>query len=245
MEEEPPPAKERKAPPLREKEPRSISAGKAPPVSGKRAVITDSGHVAYLLQRARRVLKMRPHSRKRELARLKRVLIDVARVKLNTTLKSAPNQPEQAIDDAFDYVRDPVAVLADELPGLPYAIRSELDSIARAATAKKPGSGSGGKEVVGTSGKRPSIAKLDDLDPISKRIYKALLDIAKAKPKSHAEVFRMLADRKIPVPPDRAVFKSGWPKGDKVPQDARVWLSQAWGYLDLPPFRPGPKKKFQ
>jgi len=246
MEEEPPPAKKGKAPPVREDETRSVSEEEAPPDSRKNAFITESGHVPYLLERARRVLKMRPHSRKRELARLQRVLIDVARVKLNTTLRSAPDQTEQAIDGALDYVRDPVAALAGDLPGLPYAILSELKSLARVAATKKPRSTPSESEVRAESSKRPTTKKPGRRrNPKNQAIDAALLKVEDARPKSHEELCQMLDREGAPIP-DAEPFKSarGWLKGyHKHPANARSFLSPRRARLGLRPFVPGPKKK--
>jgi hypothetical protein len=75
-------------------------------------------------------------------------------------------------------------------------------------------------------------------------IDRALREIAKARPKNHDEVFRILDDRKVSVP-SRKPFKGvgGWLKGFQQNRpSASAWLSQAWGRLDLPAFARGPKK---
>jgi hypothetical protein len=75
-------------------------------------------------------------------------------------------------------------------------------------------------------------------------IDRALREFADARPKSHEEVFRLLEDRKIPIP-NRKPFKSagGWSKGfQQNRHSASVWLSQAWGRLGLPAFPRGPRK---
>jgi hypothetical protein len=75
-------------------------------------------------------------------------------------------------------------------------------------------------------------------------IDSALCEISEARPKSHEEVFRFLTDRHVPIA-NREPFKSagGWLKGfQQNPHLASVWLSQAWGRLELPTFARGPKK---
>jgi len=75
-------------------------------------------------------------------------------------------------------------------------------------------------------------------------IDKALREFAAARPKSHEEVFRLLEDRKIPIP-NRKPFKSagGWLRGFQQNRHlASVWLSQAWGRLGFPAFPRGPRK---
>jgi hypothetical protein len=79
-------------------------------------------------------------------------------------------------------------------------------------------------------------AKYEEIDD-------ALRSISEACPESHEEVFDFLEERDIPLP-NREPFKTakGWVKGFKQdPQRARVWLSQMWKRLGLPPFAPGPK----
>jgi hypothetical protein len=78
-------------------------------------------------------------------------------------------------------------------------------------------------------------------------IDQALQSIWEARPKNHAEVFQFLDERKVPLP-SRNPFRDarGWLKGyERAPGRAASWLSQRWGRLGLPPFVPGPKKKFQ
>jgi hypothetical protein len=75
-------------------------------------------------------------------------------------------------------------------------------------------------------------------------IDSALREIAASRPKSHQEVFRLLDDRKVPLP-KRMPFKAagGWLKGFRQDRHAAsAWLSQAWGRLGLSPFARGPKK---
>jgi hypothetical protein len=75
-------------------------------------------------------------------------------------------------------------------------------------------------------------------------IDRALRSISDACPKNQEEVFHFLDKRDIRMP-NREPFKTarGWLKGFRQnPQQARVWLSQAWKRLGLPPFPPGPKK---
>jgi len=74
-------------------------------------------------------------------------------------------------------------------------------------------------------------------------IDKSLRRINAARPKSHAEVFRLLEDRKVPIP-NRMPFKAyGWFKGFQQDRHAATaWLSQAWRRLSLPAFAKGPKK---
>ena len=75
-------------------------------------------------------------------------------------------------------------------------------------------------------------------------IDQALIEISKAQPKNHLEVFGFLANRDVPIP-SRKPFKpaGGWLKGFKQdPHRASAWLSQAWGRLGLPAFARGPKK---
>ena len=77
-----------------------------------------------------------------------------------------------------------------------------------------------------------------------KAIDKALREFGASQPNGHEEVFRFLDGRKVAVP-DRGLFKSagGWIKGyEHNAPSARSWLSQAWGRLQLPAFRRGPKK---
>jgi hypothetical protein len=76
------------------------------------------------------------------------------------------------------------------------------------------------------------------------RIDTALVKISAARPKNHEEVFRILEDRKVAIP-NRRPFQAagGWLKGFQQNRHlASVWLSQTWGRLNLPAFRPGPKK---
>jgi hypothetical protein len=76
------------------------------------------------------------------------------------------------------------------------------------------------------------------------RIDQALGEIAAAHPKNHEEVFRFLDGRQVAIP-NRKPFKGagGWLKGFQQNRPAAsVWLSQAWGRLDLPAFARGPKK---
>jgi hypothetical protein len=76
------------------------------------------------------------------------------------------------------------------------------------------------------------------------RIDKALRDCAASRPRSHEEVFQLLDSRKVTIP-NRSPFKAagGWFKGFQQDRhSASVWLSQAWGKLNLPAFRPGPRK---
>jgi hypothetical protein len=76
------------------------------------------------------------------------------------------------------------------------------------------------------------------------KIDRALRDISGACPESHEEVFNSLEERHALIP-NREPFKTakGWLKGfEQNPQQARVWLSQAWKRLGLPSFAPGPKK---
>jgi hypothetical protein len=75
------------------------------------------------------------------------------------------------------------------------------------------------------------------------KIDECLKEIEKSKPRSHAEVFAAL-DGRVPVP-DCEPFRSakGWRHGYRAqPDRARAWLSRRWARLNLPPFRPGPKK---
>jgi hypothetical protein len=77
-----------------------------------------------------------------------------------------------------------------------------------------------------------------------KVIDEAFGEIAKARPKNHEEVFRLLEDREVPIP-NRKPFKStrGWVKGfNQDRHAASAWLSQTWGRLGLPAFARGPKK---
>lgn len=76
------------------------------------------------------------------------------------------------------------------------------------------------------------------------QIDQALCEIARARPKSHAEVFRFLDERQVPTP-NRRVFRKagGWLKGHMQNRHASsAWLSQTWGRLNLPAFARGPKK---
>jgi hypothetical protein len=73
-------------------------------------------------------------------------------------------------------------------------------------------------------------------------IDQALCDIAKAKPRSHEEVFRMLDTRK--KVPNAEPFQSagGWFAGfRRDPAKAHTWLSKTWSHLNLPAFARGPK----
>jgi hypothetical protein len=75
-------------------------------------------------------------------------------------------------------------------------------------------------------------------------IDEALVDVSKAQPKNHEEVFRFLDGRKVPIP-NRKPFKTagGWLKGfQKDKHAASAWLSQVWARLKLPAFARGPKK---
>jgi|ERR1017187_2918278 hypothetical protein len=70
-----------------------------------------------------------------------------------------------------------------------------------------------------------------------------LIDITKAKPLDHKEVFELLDSRGIRIPPAEP-FKSarGWIAGfQKDPPRAHAWLSKRWRGLDLPRFLSGPK----
>ena len=76
------------------------------------------------------------------------------------------------------------------------------------------------------------------------KIDKALGEFSAARPRNHEEVFRLLDDRKVPIP-NRRPFKAagGWVKGFQQDRHAAsAWLSQAWGRLGLPAFARGPKK---
>ena len=74
------------------------------------------------------------------------------------------------------------------------------------------------------------------------KIDEALRAFAAARPKSHKEVFRLLDERKVPIP-NRRPFKSGWLNGFQQNRYlATVWLSQTWGRLGLPAFPRGPQK---
>jgi hypothetical protein len=75
-------------------------------------------------------------------------------------------------------------------------------------------------------------------------IDRALVDVSKACPNNHEEVFRFLDERSVAIP-NREPFKAagGWLKGfQRNRHTARSWLSQAWGLLGLPAFARGPKK---
>jgi hypothetical protein len=75
-------------------------------------------------------------------------------------------------------------------------------------------------------------------------IDQALRNISEALPKSHAEVFKLLDERKAPLPA-RKVFRDarGWLKGSILnSHDASIWLSLRWRQLNLPAFARGPKK---
>jgi hypothetical protein len=78
------------------------------------------------------------------------------------------------------------------------------------------------------------------------KIDECLKEIEKSKPRRHADVFAAL-DGRLPVP-DCEPFRSakGWSAGYRTrPDRARAWLSGRWSRLNLPPFRPGPKKLFE
>jgi hypothetical protein len=75
-------------------------------------------------------------------------------------------------------------------------------------------------------------------------IDEALLLISEAVPRSHAEVFKLLDERKVRIAA-RKPFRTakGWQNGYRQnPHEARMWLSKAWRQLGLPAFVRGPKK---
>jgi hypothetical protein len=75
-------------------------------------------------------------------------------------------------------------------------------------------------------------------------IDEALRLISEARPKKHAEVFKLLDEREVPIA-SRKPFKvaGGWQKGYQLdPHGARAWLSTTWRQLGLPAFPRGPKK---
>ena len=75
-------------------------------------------------------------------------------------------------------------------------------------------------------------------------IEEALRLISDARPKKHAEVFKLLDEREVPIA-SRKPFHvvRGWQKGYKQdPHSARAWLSKTWGDLNLPAFPRGPQK---
>jgi hypothetical protein len=99
-------------------------------------------------------------------------------------------------------------------------------------------------DVIGLRKERRKTSKPVRRSTKYEAIDRELIKIAKARPKSHEEVFRFLDGRTLAIP-NRRPFKDagGWLKGfHQNRHAASVWLSQAWGRLGLPPFAPGPKK---
>jgi hypothetical protein len=74
-----------------------------------------------------------------------------------------------------------------------------------------------------------------------------LREVAKSCPATQREIFQLLDNRKVSLPPCEPFMSAkGWMKGfDQNEGLARAWLSKRWPRLDLPPLPRGPKQKKQ
>jgi len=76
------------------------------------------------------------------------------------------------------------------------------------------------------------------------KIDAGVLEIEASQPKSHAEIFKALDDRHVPVPHAEPFESSGgWTKGFRSnPARAHQWLSKCRAKLELPLLPQGPKR---